>query len=131
VIAASGLVHGEHGIFDTGRRIGHDQRALEMSLRFVHTAVVDPDSEELAGLAAEQIAWLRIANQELRDLASQLRVGRSMLLGRTPLDPVLQWREQIISDNDVLMRGIANLGTRDSFENLADRIMDDSAWEAL
>jgi hypothetical protein len=102
-----------------------------MSLRFVHTAVVDPDSEELAGLAAEQITWLRSANTELKELASQLRVGRSMLLGRIPLDPVLQWREQIISDNDVLMRGIANLSTREGFENLAKRIVDDSAWETL
>lgn len=131
VIAAAGLVHGERGILDTGRRVGHDKETLEASLRFVHTAVVDPDSAELVGLQAEQVAWLRSCNRDLKELASQLRVGRSLVLGRIPLDPVLQWREQLITDNDVLMRGIANEGTRDAFESLAKQIVDDAAWESL
>jgi hypothetical protein len=97
----------------------------------VHTAVVDPDSVELAGLQAEQVAWLRACDTALKDLAGQLRVGRSLLLGSVPLDPVLQWREQLISDNDVLMRRIANPSTRAAFENLAIKIVDDSAWEPL
>jgi hypothetical protein len=131
VIAASGLVYGERGILDTGKRYGHKERELSQSLRFVHTAVVDPDSVELAGLQAEQVAWLRACDASLKDLAGQLRVGRSLLLGSVPLDPVLQWREQLISDNDVLMRRIANPGTRTAFENLAMKIVDDSAWEPL
>ncbi|MGK5679759.1 SCO2523 family variant P-loop protein [Actinoplanes sp. URMC 104] len=131
VIAASGLVYGERGIFDTGKRYGHKEGDLADSLRFVHTAVVDPDSVELAGLQAEQVAWLRACDSSLKDLAGQLRVGRSLLLGSVPLDPVLQWREQLISDNDVLMRGIANPSTRSAFESLARKIIDDSAWEPL
>jgi hypothetical protein len=131
VIAASGLVYGERGILDTGKRCGHKEQELSQSLRFVHTAVVDPDSVELAGLQAEQVAWLRACDSSLKDLAGQNRVGRSLLLGSVPLDPVLQWREQLISDNDVLMRGIANPSTRAAFENLAKKIVDDSAWEPL
>jgi hypothetical protein len=131
VIAAAGLVYGDRGILDTGKSWGHDDRLLAQSLRFVHTAVVDPDSVELSGLQAEQVAWLRACNIHLKDLAGQLRVGRSLLLGSVPLDPVLQWREQLISDNDVLMRGIANATTRAAFEHLAKQIVDDSAWEPL
>jgi hypothetical protein len=131
VIAASGLVYGERGILDTGKRYGHKEQELSQSLRFVHTAVVDPDSVELAGLQAEQVAWLRACDTSLKDLAGQNRVGRSLLLGSVPLDPVLQWREQLISDNDVLMRGIANPSTRAAFDNLAKKIVDDSAWEPL
>jgi hypothetical protein len=131
VIAASGLVYGERGILDTGKRFGHKEQELSQSLRFVHTAVVDPDSVELSGLQAEQVAWLRACDASLKDLAGQNRVGRSLLLGSVPLDPVLQWREQLISDNDVLMRGIANPSTRAAFESLAKKIVDDSAWEPL
>ncbi|MCM4084196.1 MULTISPECIES: SCO2523 family variant P-loop protein [Paractinoplanes] len=129
VIAASGLVYGERGILTTGEELGHSARELKNALRFVHTAVVNPDSVELAGLQPEQVAWLRICDAYLKDLAGQLRVGRSLLLGSIPLDPVLQWREQLISDSDVLMRGIANESTRAAFETLAKRIVDDSAWE--
>lgn len=129
VIAASGLVYGDSGILATGRRMGHTPRDLKDSLRFVHTAVVNPDSVELSGLQPQQVAWLRACDASLKDLAGQLRVGRSLLLGSIPLDPVLQWREQIISDGDVLMRGIANESTRAAFEGLAKKIMDDSAWE--
>lgn len=131
VIAASGLVYGERGILGTADRLGHDRTELARSLRFVHTAVVDPDSVELSGLKAEQVAWLRASDQELKELASRLRVGRSLVLGTVPLDPVLQWREQLISDNDVLMRGIANNATRDAFELLAKQIVDDAVWEEL
>jgi hypothetical protein len=131
VIAAAGLVYGDQGILDTGRRVGHDESALARSLRFVHTAVVDPDSVELSGLQAEQVAWLRACNTQLKELAGEKRVGRSLLLGSVPLDPVLQWQEQLISDNDVLMRGIANARTREAFEHLAKQIVDDSAWEPL
>ncbi|WP_127498940.1 SCO2523 family variant P-loop protein [Actinoplanes solisilvae] len=129
VIAASGLVHGDSGILAIGQSMGHNPREFKDSLRFVHTAVVDPDSVELAGLQAQQVAWLRACDASLKDLAGQLRVGRSLLLGSIPLDPVLQWREQIITDDDVLMRGIANASTRDAFETLAKKFLDDSAWE--
>jgi hypothetical protein len=131
LIAASGLVYGERGILDTGQRFGHDVQELSRSLRFVHTAVVDPDSVELLGLQAEQVAWLRAYDASLRDLAAQLRIGRSVLLGSVPHDPVLQVREQLIADDDVLTQGIANAATRYAFEQLARKIMDDATWEPL
>ncbi|WP_250031700.1 SCO2523 family variant P-loop protein [Paractinoplanes maris] len=131
LIAAAGLVYGERGILMTGEAHGHNARELTSSLRFVHTAVVQPDSVELAGLQPQQIAWLRTCDAALKDLAGQLRAGRSLLLGSIPLDPVLQWREQLITDSDVLLRGIANESTRNAFETLAKKLVDDSAWEPL
>lgn len=131
VIAAAGLVYGDRGLLDTGRAVGHDETTLAQSLRFVHTAVVAPDSAELSGLNAEQIAWLRTCDRQLRDLSGRLRVGRSLLLGAVPLDPVLQWREQLITDNDVLLRGIARASTRAAYEHLARQIADDAAWEPV
>jgi len=131
VIAAHGLVHGDRGIIDLGIQRGHDRGRLAGSIRFVRTAVVDPDAEELAGLRAEQIAWLRTFNGELRELASRFRVGRTSQLGSVPLDPVLQWREQLISDADVMIRQIANRATVDAFELIAKRLDDDDSWTVL
>jgi hypothetical protein len=131
IIAASGLVFGDRGILDVGVSRGHDRRALENAIRFVRTAVVDPNSPELAGLRPTQVAWLRETNQELQELASLLQVGRTATLGTVPLDPVLQWREQLISDNDVWARQIANRETVEAFDELAKRLTDDAAWEGL
>jgi hypothetical protein len=131
VLAASGLVYGLRGILETGQRHGHDYDELADALRFVRTAVVDPDSPELEGLRPAQVAWLRECNQDLLEMASNNRVGRTMLLGTVPLDPVLQWREQLISDNDVWARRIANRETVEAFDSLAKRIVDDAAWETL
>ncbi|GAB2928223.1 SCO2523 family variant P-loop protein [Micromonospora polyrhachis] len=131
VLAASGLVYGPRGILDTGVRNGHNYEDLVETLRFVRTAVVDPDSPELEGLRPAQVAWLRECNRDLLELASNNRVGRTMLIGSVPLDPVLQWREQLISDNDVWARRIANRETVEAFDTLAKRIVDDSAWETL
>lgn len=131
IIAASGLVYGDQGIIDTGVGSGHDPRALTDSIRFVRTAVVDPDSSELAGLRPEQVAWLREVNRDLHTLASQHQLGRTLMLGEVPLDPVLQWREQLISDEDTYASQIANKETVDAFETLATRLMDDDAWRGL
>lgn len=131
IIAAEGLVHGEHGLLDTGMAHGHDRDRLADSIRFVRTAVVDPNSPELAGLRATQVAWLRDCNRDLQEMASQRKVGRTTMLGSVPLDPVLQWREQLISDNDVLTQQIANQQTVDAFDTLAKRLIDDAAWVGL
>ncbi|MFY1688605.1 SCO2523 family variant P-loop protein [Plantactinospora sp. WMMB782] len=131
VLAASSLVYGTRGILEAGTLAGHDYEDLVNRLRFVRTAVVDPDSPELEGLRPPQVAWLRECNQDLLELASNNRVGRTMLIGSVPLDPVLQWREQLISDNDVYARKIANLETVEAFSALAKLIVDDAAWEML
>jgi len=103
----------------------------EATVLYTVTAVVDPDAPELSGLRAAQVAWLRDCNVELQELAGRGRVGRTTMLGVVPLDPVLQWREQLISDNDVLTRNVANQQTVDAFSTIAKRLMDDSAWEGL
>lgn len=131
IIAANGLVYGQRGILEIGQEWGHDRQGLLDCVRFVRTAVVDPNSAELAGLRSSQVAWLRDCNRDLQELASQHRVGRTTLLGTIPLDPVLQWREQLISDNDVYSRQIANRETIDAFETLAKNLTEDTAWVTL
>ena len=130
-VAAANLVYGPRGILEAGAELKHDPDRLSSAIRFVRTAVVDPDSPELAGLRASQVAWLRDCNQDLQEIASARRVGRTRMLSAVPLDPVLQWREQLISDNDVLTRHIANQATVDAFNTIAKRLFDDSAWEGL
>jgi len=131
IIAAEGLVTGASGIIELGVERGHDRRRLADSIRFVRTAVVDPNSEQLAGLRAEQVAWLRDTNQALQRLASERRIGRVTRIGSVPLDPVLQWREQLITDWDTTIRQIANRSTVDAFELIAKRLDDDGAWAGL
>jgi hypothetical protein len=131
IVAAAGLLYGERGILDSGEARGHSRERLAEAIRLVRTAIVDPDAQSLSGLRPAQVAWLRDCNHELQRLASRLGLGRTMLLGAVPLDPVLQWREQLLSDNDVLVRQIANRETVEAYETLAMRLTDDSAWEGL
>jgi hypothetical protein len=131
IIAAHGLVEGRRGIIDTGVQHGHTNADLRAAIRFVRTAVVDPDTEQHAGLRAEQVAWLRECNVALQQLASELGIGRTRLLGSIPLDPVLQWREQLITDYDVMSRQIANRATVDAFETIAKQIDDLDSWTEL
>jgi hypothetical protein len=92
---------------------------------------VDPNAPDLAGLRSEQLAWLREANRGLQQLAAERSVGRSTMLGAVPLDPVLQWREQLITDSDVWASHVANEATIAAFDSIAKKITDDSAWEPL
>jgi hypothetical protein len=131
LVAAAGLVYGRNGILEVGERFGHDQHALADRIRFVRTAVTDPNSEELAGLRPEQVAWLRECDRDLQQTARQLRIGRSLVLGSVPHDPVLQWREQLITDDDAYARAVANAATVEAFTSLARRLTDDDAWEGL
>ena len=129
--AAAGLAFGGDGIVATGVRFGHDEQQLADSIRFVRTAFVDPDSTALAGLRPSQVAWLRDCHQDLQELAGRRSPGAMRILGTIPLDPVLQWREQLISDNDVYARQIANEDTTKAFSNLAEALIDPAAWESL
>jgi len=131
IIAAAGLAFGERGILDAGQTFGHDRDELTASVRFVRTAVITPDSPELAAMRPPQVAWLRDCNRDLQELSNKHGLGRTTMLGAIPLDPVLQWREQLISDEDVLISQVANRGTVEAFERLARAIADDSAWEGL
>ncbi|QSB06001.1 SCO2523 family variant P-loop protein [Natronoglycomyces albus] len=131
VIAADSLVRGERGLLQTGVAHGHDERALEQCIKFVRTAVADPNSKEMAGLAPTQVSWLRQCDSDLHRLAKEYRVGRINLLDTVPLDPVLQWREQLLTDVDVHNRKIANHKTVDAFDRLAKSITDDEAWPRM
>lgn len=131
IIAANGLVRGERGLIESGVARGHDRQALAGSIRFVRTAVVDPNADELAGLRPEQLAWLHVCNLDLQRLASSLGIGRTTTIGEIPLDPLLQWREQLITDTDMITRQIANRATVDAIELLAKQLDDDEAWLGL
>jgi hypothetical protein len=131
IIAAAGLVDGQRGIIELGVDRGHDRERLSKSIRYVRTAFVDPNADDFAGLRPEQIAWLRDTNRVLQKLASDHRIGRTTLIGSVPLDPVLQWREQLITDWDTTIRQIANRSTVDAFELIAKRLDDDDAWAGL
>lgn len=131
IMAAAGLVYGDRGILDAGARHGHDPARLRDAVRFVRTAVLDPASPELAGLRPAQAAWLQNCDEKLRKLASDLKLGRTATLASIPLDPVLQWREQLISDIDAWSSMIANPATVESFSELAKRIVDAADWEGL
>lgn len=129
ILAASGLVHGDGGILHTGAAYGHDRDHLLNQVRFVRTAVIDPDVTDLSGLRPAQLSWLGERNAELRSLAAQLGLGATRRLGSVPLDPVLQWHEQLLTDRDQYYRQVANPETVQAIEDLTGRLLDSSAWE--
>jgi hypothetical protein len=130
VIAAHGLVY-DDGLIQVGVEHGHDKDELTDSIRFVRTAVVDPESAELAGLKPTQVAWLHTCNSDLQELARGKGLGRTSVLASVPLDPLLQMREQLISDQDVWAKQIANAETIEAFDLIAQKLMDPKAWERL
>jgi hypothetical protein len=131
VVAAAGLVFGERGLLDIGETHGRERERFIEDIRFVRTALVDPNAPDLAGLRPAQLAWLREANRDLQRLAAEMDVGRSAMLGSVPLDPLLQWREQLITDSDVWARHVANQATIGAFEEIAKSMIDEQAWERL
>ena len=124
LIAAAGL---RDGLLSSAEERGHDRRALEDSLRFVRTAFVDPDAE--AGLRATQVMWLREVDNQLNDLARRLRLGNQTLLETVPLDPLLQWQEQLLTDYDTDTRDVANTATVKAFEEIARKL--DEPWTVI
>jgi hypothetical protein len=148
VVAAHGLVYGEHGLLDIAVKVGHDREELLDRLRFIRTAVIQaeawdraqpaaPSSEPLslrsaarrgAELRSPQEIWFHERRANLNRLAGELRVGRTMLLGEVPLDPVLQWHEQLLTDRETSAR-VANHATVDAFVALAERVLDPLPWE--
>ncbi len=131
IVAANGLAYGDRGILKTAKAYGHEEYVMRDSIRFVRTAVLEPDSPLLTQISPAQSAWLRECNRDLQEWAARNELGLSNVLGLTPLDPVLQWREQLISDGDVSTTRIANPETVIAFDDLARRLTDDSAWEGL
>lgn len=131
IMAAAGLVHGDRGLLEVGADAGHEPEPLLNAIRFVRTAVPDLDADvDPKTTSAAQASWLSTCNGELKKLAERHKVGNSALLGETPVEPVLQWREQVISDVDV-SKEIANARTVKAFRDLAARLMNPVVWEGL
>ncbi|GGU34354.1 SCO2523 family variant P-loop protein [Streptomyces daghestanicus] len=128
VIAASGLVHREHGIIRSGVERGHDELALRSAIRFVRAAVPDPESAVWSQGSPAQAAWMQSCDEALRRLAAEHAIGDSVVLGIVPLEPILQWREQLITEEDVLATQIANKETLEALEEIARRLTDDTYW---
>jgi hypothetical protein len=128
VIAASGLVFGDRGILAGGVARGHDADDLENRIRFVRAAVPDPERAPWSLVPPAQSAWMRKCDQDLGELAAARGVGYSRMLGAIPLEPVLQWREQLITDEDVLSSRVANMETLQALKDLAAALDDEDAW---
>jgi hypothetical protein len=74
---------------------------------------------------------MQACDESLRRLAAEQRIGDSVVVGIVPLEPVLQWREQLITEEDVLLTQIANKETLEALEELARRLTDDTYWGQL
>jgi len=129
VIAAAGLVYAARGLLEGGAELGHDKDALRAVIRFVRAAVPDPESALWSQVSATQSAWMRACDRDLKQMSSTLGIGYTQVLGSVPLEPVLQWREQLITDEDVLDSQIANRETWEALSELANRLTDDKYWE--
>jgi hypothetical protein len=129
VIAASGLLFKENGIISSAVSAGFREGDFIELVRTIRTAV--PDSTAFGDEATpEQEAWLRESDDILKSLAKNRHLGRSLLAGSTPLEPMLLWREQVIMDVDV-KRNLAKAATTEAFDNLANKVIDDHAWEGF
>ncbi|WP_341845345.1 SCO2523 family variant P-loop protein [Micromonospora eburnea] len=130
VTAAADLAFEAGGIVAMGKEYGHEPDRLRESLRFIRTAVINPRGAEVSHLDLAQQAFLQKCDSELSELARRRGTGRTTLLGTVPLDPLLQWREQLISDHDVQSK-IANARTVDAIVELTEKLFDDTAWETV
>ncbi|MES5824756.1 SCO2523 family variant P-loop protein [Streptomyces sp. RG80] len=128
VIAAAGLVYAARGLLEGGAELGHDKDALRAVIRFVRAAVPDPDSSLWSHVSPAQSAWMQMYDERLRRLASELGVGDTVLLGTVPLEPILLWQEQLITEEEVVATKIANKETLDALEAIAGRLTDDTHW---
>ena len=119
--AAANLVFGRRGIVAAGVTRGHDEDALRGAVRFVRSAVPDPESPLWSQVSAAQWTWMRSCDEQLERLAHEQGLGRTRVLGSVPFEPVLQWREQLITDVDVLDSKVAGLETWQAMSDLAAR----------
>ncbi|MCF4138241.1 SCO2523 family variant P-loop protein [Streptomyces sp. Tue 6430] len=131
VMAAAELVYGKQGIVKAGVAMGHDLDALSASIRFVRAAVPDLDSPMWSQTSPAQYAWMRQCDTQLEETAAGLGIGRTRVLSSIPLEPVLQWQERLITDEDVHDRRIANVETWQKMGELAQRLTEDKHWGQL
>ena len=129
IIAADGLVFGAHGILAGGDARGHDRERAARRDPVRADRRSRPRSAELAGLRADAgRRGCATCNTELQRLAASTASAGRKCSGAVPLDPVLQWREQLITDSDMLDRQIANRATVDAIERSPSGSRTTSAW---
>lgn len=128
IYAAKSLVHGVHGLIDTGLANGLTEDRMLRMIRYVRTAVIDPHGPDSAGLRPSQQAWLWECDQDLERLASRAQLGQNRRIGSIPLEPVLQWREQLLTDRDVLVTKVANVETTIELRRLTALLLDETPW---
>jgi hypothetical protein len=128
VYAARSLVYGPHGLLDTAVENGIPEEQMLAMIRYVRTAVIDPHGPANNALRPSQQAWLWECDQDLERLASRYRLGQDLRIGSIPLEPVLQWREQLITDRDVMVTKVANIETTRALRRLTDVLLDATPW---
>ncbi|MGW6541459.1 SCO2523 family variant P-loop protein [Streptomyces massasporeus] len=128
VAAAADLVFGRRGIVAAGVTRGHDEDALRSAVRFVRSAVPDLESPLWSQVSAAQWTSMRSCEAHLERLAHEQGLGRTRVLGSVPFEPVLQWREQLITEEDVLDSKVAGMETWQALSNLAARLTDAGCW---
>ncbi|WP_416984989.1 SCO2523 family variant P-loop protein [Streptomyces sp. T028] len=131
VMAAAELVYGKQGIAQAGIGMGHRPDALNGSIRFVRAAVPDLEAPPWSQVSPSQYAWMRKCDKELEQLAAGRGIGKTRVLTSIPLEPVLQWQERLITNEDVHDRRIANNDTWQAMGDLAQRVTDDKFWGEL
>ncbi|HEY3866981.1 MAG TPA: SCO2523 family variant P-loop protein [Actinocrinis sp.] len=128
IVAADGLVFGAGGLLDSAKAAGHTEERARGMIRFVRTALIDTASDTVRHLSTQQLNWLYSINGELEKMADSRGLGSTVRIASIPLDPVLQWREQLITGRDVASPPIANQATYDAFRELAAALDDESRW---
>lgn len=129
VLAASGLLYEDQGILTYAvEEAGLDPK-FQQKVRTVRTAVPNLMAQGSASSGA-QASWLQEFDIKLDELARDRRLGPAVVLGSTPMEPMLQWREQLILGSDVA-KGIANAATVDAFARLAADLEDERHWTPL
>jgi hypothetical protein len=129
LLAANGLLFDERGILKEAEAAKLDVDEFLHRIRTIRTAVPDLRAPESA-ISGPQATWLQECDRQLDDLAGDLRLGSGILLGSTPMEPMLQWREQLITPDDV-SQGFANAATQSAFAKLASDLVDDQHWQRL
>ena len=128
ILASADLVWGDHGLVATGGRAGHDRDQLADAIRFVRTRVADPDA--IGGSGPSGLgAWVHEQNSRLQALAARVRLGRALVLGTVPDEPVLRWQAKLISAKDVHERRIASPASLEAYTELARLALLDSMGE--
>ncbi|MFE0455705.1 SCO2523 family variant P-loop protein [Streptomyces sp. NPDC058914] len=131
VMAAAELVYGKQGILQAGIAMGHDSDVLSAAIRFVRAAVPNLESPLWSQVSPAQYAWMRQCDTQLEEIAAGRGIGKTRVLSSIPLEPVLQWQERLITDEDVHDRRIANVETWQKMGELAQRLTDDKYWGQL